>query len=73
MRFKNSKREPPFYDITNLQCHRLDAFDADVKELVERYHALPPEAQSSELLLDFEMRWRYSREKLTQRLSRRRI
>ena len=58
---------------THLQCHRLEAFDADVKELVEKYQALPPEAQSSELLLDFETRWRCSKERLAQRLSRRRV
>lgn len=73
MRCLEIQKEQPFYDGTHLQCHRLEAFDADVKELVEKYQTLPPEAQSNELLLDFETRWKCSKDKLAQRLSRRRV
>ena len=52
---------------------RIEGLDSDVRALTEKYGGLPPEAQNSELLKDFETRWEYGRERLTQKLTRVRV
>ena len=53
--------------------YSLESFDTEVKALTDKYRALPLEAQSNELLLDFETRWKRGREKLSLKLSRGRV
>ena len=52
---------------------RIEGLDSDVRGLIEKYKDLPLEAQNNELLKDFETRWEYGREKLTQKLTRVRV
>ena len=57
----------------NILIFRIEGLDSDVRALIEKYRDLPSEAQVNELLKDFETRWEYGREKLTQKLTRVRV
>ena len=58
------------YMYCTLHTCRVDEYEAAVEQVRARYLSLPLEAQSQEILADFERRWKRGKEFLLMRRSR---